>query len=1038
MGCGASKDFNTYRRTAGPNPPPLSPEEIAAISKRRPNARNALLRYLGELNKALAEEIHKGVDGTMSAAGYSFENAAPDALPRIGLAVSGGGWRAMTAAIALTDELSRAGLLDTIEVVAGLSGGSWFVQNWALGGTHKNVFHASQQQPWAYGGRFDPTVHRYEGLIHMLSEKVVHRSAQVPRQLEMFGKFAEFVTGSDLTFFRVLLLSSGGKSMISRYAAFLDQQLLLWQTVEERKQNLFLQNDASAKAVLDGTFPVLAVASIDTVSSDQQTPNAQVGKSKNVWAEFSTLGTRNRNIEYGKTQPITRVQVVMDDKKAPLTAGKLMGVCGSAFAFDAQQLLNALPSGLARVAKLLGVDDDESDVVIKKTLTETHIGLPKQSATGTVAPKGHSAPELDDVLFGHLRDAGLDFNIPFPLVLKQSSGRSLDIVIALDAGFQAKGATELATAVDNGYIEIENETVASLKQDFEGGERVRIFSPPKDPTTGFYKGPIIIYVVALNCTKSWKITYTRDEVNACTSLVRNIVHASLIPKLTRCIQNYAVDQLKNAKKITPERHAEWDAALNGEASPLGGSGVVLEGDSGEADGFRALTQAALTRLLKEPLKTFHFNPLDVVHSVEHELLSLIPKELHAAAIQRIAELVARADEKQVITFSLSSNPMSEVDKALLGSKWVRLSHGGKEGEGPYELVDETLFDYALAVNSIFELISFVEKDSHCPSAASVNAALSSVLNREANHIQPLPEKAPRVLSRITITDPSWRFVYSYASMLASAPNAGNLELQKKLVAQLTNEATKFLHSQERAAGTLGGGTLDVIAALTDSEYVRFDVRDKVRKQLGLSVVIESFCFLTVGDASCVANENLQSLWGRYIGADDHGRFAYIVLEAVLFCARGVRCSKLISALLPKAKIFIDSHAHDSSKKSLLSLALFCSSFQNDGNRDLLQKGGITGNDANPAQHCTLLDACSVGNHNAVEMILDELVTGPPPIEAVKVSIEKKFPKCIEALITDDEVTLEFLQQAQQLLQSAAEGGAFEAKLSHLNAAIAQR
>jgi hypothetical protein len=1019
MGSDHSKEFS-YRRSVGQTPPSLSQDEVDAIKTRRPKSRKALLKLMRATYPALANELEQHGVVPASVSEDAGIGRPADALPRIGIAISGGGWRAMTAGVAVMDELSRVGLVDTIEVASGLSGGSWFIQNWALGGIDRNVFHDSAQSnadattaahahPWAFESHFDPTVHRYEGLINMLSKKVVHNSAQIPRLLHPFGKFADFVTRADGTFFRLLVLSSGGRSMISRYASFLDQQLLGWTSPEDREQ-LLLQNPAAASGPRKGIFPVLVVAAIDTLTNEPfeaQTPLAQRNKSnqKNVWTEFSTFGARSPNVEHGATQPIAQMHVTWDKRRLALTAGRLMAVCGSAFAADGEQVIESQP-WLGKVAKFFGIHTDESDVIFKKAMTKTYVSLPKRGQ-GAHTP----VPDMEKVLFGQLRDAGLDFNIPFPLMFKQSSGRTLDIVVAVDAGYAATGAKQLALAVEYGYIEIEGATVASLKAPFQPiGDRVRVFYPPIDKSTGERSGPIIVYVVVLNSTTTSKIVFSREEVIACTSFVRQTVRDQLVPEVVRCIRKYCLDHLVRQGNINAERRQELEKET-GELSTYSTNDVAID-PSGALDQFREATHKALERLYRgDSSGTLSYNPLDVVQGVEHELLRTIPDKSRAACLQRVAELAAVADANNTAILELTS-PVSDVDEALLKSGWIVATT--IEEAVTYAFAHETLLDYALAVSALLELVLFVGAQQPKVPAPGI----SKVLKRDGNLLQPLAVQTPRVLDRMTIGDPSWRFVFTYLSMLVSTPDAGPFNLATILKNWLAESSTDVLRQHE-APGKL----LAPIAALSRDQYVRFDVRENVRRELGISLMVESLCFLTIGDASCAADEALLDLWGPYFHADKSGRFSYFVLESLLFCARGVRCANIVSALLPKAKLFIKSVRGD---RRLLAVALYCSSFRNGGNIELLKSSNMKGDsDENPAQHCTVMDACAVGNHNAVEMILAENVNGVPPMDAVRRAIHDKFPKCVDALINDDEVTKDFLLSVRDLL--APHGQEFDAQ-----------
>ncbi|CUF95622.1 Hypothetical protein, putative [Bodo saltans] len=1077
MGSDHSKEFS-YRRAAGANPPPLSPQEIAAIKKRRPKSRKALLKFIEAAHPELHEELQKYV--ATHPMGDDISGPA-DALPRIGIAVSGGGWRAMTAGVAVMDELSRVGLLDTVEVASGLSGGSWFIQNWALGGVGKNAFHepplnrannteapapSTVVHPWAYGERFVPRVHRYEGLIHMLSKKVVHNSAQIPHLLQPLGKFADFLTNADTTFFRLLVLSKGGKSMISRYASFLDR-LLTW---HPNRETLLLENAVAAAGPSDGVFPVFVVAAVDTITHDpvvaSQTPPAQLGKSKNVWTEFSPYGARSRNIEFGETQSIAQLHVEWDKKKSPLTAGRLMAVCGSAFAVDAEQVATEKP-WLKQIASFLGGGQDEGDVILTKAMTKTYVSLPKQQKSDHTPT---AQQEVEKVLFGQLRDAGLDFNVPFPLMLKQSSGRVLDIVIAIDAGYASTGAGTLAAAVKYGYVEIEGSHEESFGKPFQPvGDRVRVFFPPVDHVTGERKGPIIVYVVVLNSTVTSKIVFTREEVIACTSLVRQTIRDQAVAEIFRCIQNYSLDHLAKTGAIPPARREE----LGNFTASFDTTEVAVK-PSGAVDTFQEATHAALDSLQREnPTEVLNGNPLVVMQRVERVLVASIDQPLRVACVQRITELTAVADYNGTVLLKLSnpldatdaallksgwikeiarnhsvasidqplrvacvqriteltavadhngtvllklSNPLDATDAALLKSGWIKeiARNHSEDGEVAFVLADDMLFDYSLATTALLELAGFVASTRKAAGAGVTPEALSKVLKRDSALVLPLPEHIPRaysVLRRMSPADPSWRFVYTYLAMLVNTPVANSLELDSRFTTSLADSVAQIFANHETQ-----GKVLTPITSLTQAQYLRYDVREQVRRQLGISIMVEAFCFITRGDESCVANEQLMKLWKPYFDGDGSGRFAYFVLDSVLSCARGVRCLGLVSALLPQAKAFVKSTT--SGDRHLLAVALYCSSFRNGGNIELLKSSNIKGDSAaeNPAQHCTLLDACTVGNHNAVEMILEANINGVPPIAAVQRSIENNFPKCVDALIHDEEVDRPFLESVRKLLQ----------------------
>lgn len=92
-------------------------------------------------------------------------------LPTVAVALSGGGWRAMSSSVAFLDGLSTplapaatatgapgVKLLDTVTTIAGLSGGSWALAAMLAGGL-RNPFHAAPTSTTAPGGVDNPWLH---------------------------------------------------------------------------------------------------------------------------------------------------------------------------------------------------------------------------------------------------------------------------------------------------------------------------------------------------------------------------------------------------------------------------------------------------------------------------------------------------------------------------------------------------------------------------------------------------------------------------------------------------------------------------------------------------------------------------------------------------------------------------------------------------------------------------------------------------------------------------------------------------------------
>jgi hypothetical protein len=96
----------------------LSPAEASWLSNRTPKANAALVKYLDN-----------AFEKTTNPYNVSELMKSP---PRLGLAVSGGGYRAMLNGAGVMKGLQDLGVMDATLYVSGLSGGAWAVGSWAL------------------------------------------------------------------------------------------------------------------------------------------------------------------------------------------------------------------------------------------------------------------------------------------------------------------------------------------------------------------------------------------------------------------------------------------------------------------------------------------------------------------------------------------------------------------------------------------------------------------------------------------------------------------------------------------------------------------------------------------------------------------------------------------------------------------------------------------------------------------------------------------------------------------------------------------
>jgi hypothetical protein len=194
-----------------------------------------------------------------------------DRKPTIGIALSGGGWRAMLSSAAFLDGLSEIGLLDAVSYVAGLSGGSWCVYQLLLSDPQHNPFHGpNKDNPWLAGKRFNKDIHKYEGLIRMLSVQQVdqasHRSNDDNVVVRLFRTLFDSVA-RDGTIEKVLFNKDMGDGFVERWANFLAEDLLWWKAKPEqglKTTDIKFPDLSDDPTLTDGTKPLLFCNAIAT------------------------------------------------------------------------------------------------------------------------------------------------------------------------------------------------------------------------------------------------------------------------------------------------------------------------------------------------------------------------------------------------------------------------------------------------------------------------------------------------------------------------------------------------------------------------------------------------------------------------------------------------------------------------------------------------------------------------------------------------------------------------------------------------------
>jgi phospholipase A2 len=216
-------------------------------------------------------------------------------MPTLGVAMSGGGSRAMVSAIGMLDGLKSNGLLDCMTYVSGLSGSTWAMSVWlsgcletmdgaASGVSFRHPVHGTADDPWRFGAEYDTARHQYAGLSDPFGPSMGKKSAAVLlNPLQTVPDFYREKLGEILP----ARSRAASSYRLSDFARFLAQ----------------------------GDYPIPIYTAI--------TPHAHTAQTNTWnWVEFTPFQVASLD---GRTMPTCEF--------AGNDLPSLMGLCGSAFSF---------------------------------------------------------------------------------------------------------------------------------------------------------------------------------------------------------------------------------------------------------------------------------------------------------------------------------------------------------------------------------------------------------------------------------------------------------------------------------------------------------------------------------------------------------------------------------------------------------------------------------------------------------------------------------------------------------------------------------
>jgi phospholipase A2 len=399
----------------------------------------------------------------------------PDRVPRIAYCFSGGGFRSMILTIGfLTGAQSSNGLNDAL-YIAGLSGSTWAIAPWIASGKTLIDF-------------FEPLSIKLDGGMAQISS------------LKSVGQMVEQLINK--MYYKQLI------SVIDIYGHILANTLLA-HTVNDP---LRVTISESHKAIVDGSKPMPIYTAIHS--------NIQPYE----WLEFTPFEVGSAYLKsYIPTWAFGRKfkEGVSVNNAPEQTLGFYMGIFGSAFELNLKDIIRMTADNIAQakadIPSFVYAPLKKITLLILNSILGDIRLFPAILANFTFQ---HEKSPIKDERELVLIDAGIDFNLPLPPLLRDS--RKVDIIIIYYASASINGAPELYRA--ERYAR--RKGIKFPKINYEGIDQktINVFSDPNDPET-----PIIVYFpriknelyctefdpeicIAQNYCNTYNFAYTKEQV----------------------------------------------------------------------------------------------------------------------------------------------------------------------------------------------------------------------------------------------------------------------------------------------------------------------------------------------------------------------------------------------------------------------------------------------------------------------------------------------------------------------------------------------
>lgn len=361
-------------------------------------------------------------------------------VPKIGFVFSGGGFRSMLTTLGFLQGAQETGLLDATLYYSGLSGSTWAIAPWLASG--KTIYDFSEH----------------------VAGKLEYGMDDINTPYELSEIVETFITK---------LLSWQVVSTIDIYGAIIANTLL---------KNIFasptlVKLTESHAYIKDGCTPMPIYTAI------------QANLKHYEWMEFSPFETGSSFLKsyiptwaYGRT-----FENGVSNNYAPeQTLGYFLGIFGSAFEVSLRDIVRMSASNLSYYGHQLPHFLAQSLKKLLNLILDSFLGEMRlfPSILSNFTFNYINSPIIDQPHIA-LVDAGIDFNLPLPPLLR--AARAMDIIVIYDASADIQGAPELLRAEN--YARQRNLKFPPINYEIADKQTISIFCDEQDRSV-----PIIIYL----------------------------------------------------------------------------------------------------------------------------------------------------------------------------------------------------------------------------------------------------------------------------------------------------------------------------------------------------------------------------------------------------------------------------------------------------------------------------------------------------------------------------------------------------------------